>query len=135
VCITFTYIRMYTLRSTYIESYSKSTHSLSLSGLEEFKLGEELEVMVLRVGLPVKGLPYPYSPVSGRETRVSMDPDCGRNKNTCLTIQPTLMLVGLHDPGRGIYGPNRLHWQEKNTMIQQQECEYLIQAFYTYIQY
>ena len=32
-------------------------HSLSDSGLEELRLGEEFDVMVLRVGLPVKGRP------------------------------------------------------------------------------
>ncbi len=33
------------------------THSHSVSGLDELRLGEELEVMVLSVGLPVNGLP------------------------------------------------------------------------------
>ena len=37
------------------------TKSLSDSGIEELREGEELEVMVLRVGLPVKGR-IPYSP-------------------------------------------------------------------------
>lgn len=37
------------------------TKSLSDSGMEEVREGEELEVMVLRVGLPVNGR-IPYSP-------------------------------------------------------------------------
>ena len=41
------------------------TRSLSDSGIEEAREGEEFEVMVLKVGLPVNG--RPYSPKEKRE--------------------------------------------------------------------
>ena len=43
------------------------------SGMELVRLGEELEVIVLRVGLPVNGRPYAYSPVERRRERSSHD--------------------------------------------------------------
>ena len=41
------------------------TRSRSDSGIEEAKEGEEFDVIVLSVGLPVKG--RPYSPAEGRQ--------------------------------------------------------------------
>ena len=43
--------------------------SLSDSGTELVILGDELEVIVLRVGLPVNGRPYVYSPVREAKMR------------------------------------------------------------------
>ena len=53
--------------------YASVQNVRSDSGMELVRLGEELEVIVLSVGLPVNGRPYAYSPVERRRERSSHD--------------------------------------------------------------
>ena len=76
--VIFSHIRSFTSRpdslaTRYIGDVNVNfTRSRSDSGIEEAKEGEEFDVIVLSVGLPVKG--RPYSPAEGRQRK--------RNRNT-----------------------------------------------------